>query len=126
MARQGLRPLSDFDGMTLLTAAAQAAAPLLVPARLDLAALSSRGDQLPPLLSRLARPARRARSQAGAAAGSGRPGRLTARIAGLPPAERGSALCALVQSQAALVLGMSGPGRRSSPPVPSATSDSTR
>jgi polyketide synthase 12 len=108
MARQGLRPLTDRDGMALLAAAAQAPAALQVPARLDLGALSGRGDQLPPLLSRLARPARRGRSEAGAAAGAGGPAAFTARLAGLPAAERGAALCSLVQSQAALVLGMNG------------------
>ena len=109
MARQGLRPLTDRDGMALLTAAAQATAPLQMPARLDLGALSSRGDHLPPLLSRLVRLARRSRSQAGAVTGAGGPAALTARLVGLPPAERDSVLRALVQAQAALVLGMNGP-----------------
>jgi polyketide synthase 12 len=108
MGRQGLRPLTDRDGMALLTAAAQAPAALQVPARLDLGALASRGD-LPPLLSRLGRPGRRTRSQAGGAAGAGGPAALTARLAGLPPAERDTVLQGLVQAQAALVLGMTGP-----------------
>jgi NADPH:quinone reductase-like Zn-dependent oxidoreductase/malonyl CoA-acyl carrier protein transacylase/NAD(P)-dependent dehydrogenase (short-subunit alcohol dehydrogenase family)/acyl carrier protein len=108
MARQGLRPLTDRDGMALLAAAAQAPAPLQLPARLDVGALSSRADQLPPLLSRLVRPTRRTRAQAGAAAGAGGPAALTARLAGLPLTDRSGVLHSLVQAQAAFVLGMNG------------------
>jgi polyketide synthase 12 len=109
MARQGLRPLTDADGMALLAAAAQAPVPLLVPARLDLTALSARGDRLPPLLTRLARPARRT-AMAGAGNGAGTPAALAARLAGLSPDERVHTLHTLVQGQAAVVLGMTGPG----------------
>jgi mycoketide-CoA synthase len=109
MARQGLRPLTDDDGMALLTGAAQAPAPLLVPARLDLGALSARGGRLLPLLSRLAHPARRT-ATAGASNGAGTPAALAARLARLSPDERGHTLHTLVQGQAAIVLGMSGPG----------------
>ena len=56
LARQGLRPLADDDGLALLDAATASGHPLLVAARLDLAAARGHDGQLPPLLSGLAAP----------------------------------------------------------------------
>ncbi|HEY0933386.1 MAG TPA: beta-ketoacyl reductase, partial [Trebonia sp.] len=124
LARQGLRPLADTDALTLLTAALRtpaaalrtpadalrtpadarrAPAALRIPVRLDLAALRRQAAQLPPLLSRLAGSAR-------PAAGPGGQTGFAAQLAGLPAAERDSVLRTLIQSRAALVLGLSGPG----------------
>jgi polyketide synthase 12 len=118
MARLGLRPLSDTDGLALLDAAVAAGEALLVPARLDLSGLDLSGlggpdAELPPLLSglvRQARPAVRAAGAAGAAvvAGDGRGG-LAARLAAMPAAEQQEALRQVVLAQAALVLGLAGP-----------------
>jgi short-subunit dehydrogenase/acyl carrier protein len=109
MARHGLRPLTDTDGLALLTAAAQAPVPLQVPVRLALAALRQHADRLPPLLSRLARPARRVQGTAGSGGGTAAVA-FADRLAALSPAERDNALRALVLAQVAAVLGMNGPG----------------
>ncbi|KUM82384.1 hypothetical protein AQI88_42240, partial [Streptomyces cellostaticus] len=111
MARQGLRPLSGPEGLELLDAAAGAADPLLVAARLDLAALRRSGE-VPPLLSALVQAGRSnapARRTVGDPA-TGGDNALVARLAALGPAEQQEILQDLVMEQAALVLGMSGPG----------------
>jgi mycoketide-CoA synthase len=107
MARQGLRPVADAEGLALLDAADTAGEALLVPAPLDLNGLRSRGDSLPALLSSLIRPARRAVGQVS----DGQDDRvdLAARLAALPAAERDEAVRQLVLTQAAQILGMAGP-----------------
>ncbi|WP_159050618.1 SDR family NAD(P)-dependent oxidoreductase, partial [Streptomyces cellostaticus] len=110
MARQGLRPLSGPEGLELLDAAAGAADPLLVAARLDLAALRRSGE-VPPLLSALVQAGRSnapARRTVGDSAAGG-DNALVARLAALGPAGQQEILQDLVMEQAALVLGMSGP-----------------
>jgi polyketide synthase 12 len=115
MARLGLRPLSDTDGLALLDAAVAAGEALLVPARLDLSELGRPGAEPPPLLSGLVRPSRAAARAAGAgatgAAGVSADGRggLAARLAAMPAAEQGEAIRQVVLAQAALVLGLAGP-----------------
>jgi acyl transferase domain-containing protein len=112
MARQGLRTLTDHDGLTLLTRViddpgTQAPVALRVPVRLGLAALRRHAEYLPPLLSRLVNSARR-----GHGAASGRPTNTAGfadRLGALSPAERDNTLRALVRSQVAAVLGMNGP-----------------
>ena len=107
LAGQGIRPLSDAEGLALLDAGAAAGRPALVPVRLDPAALRGRGggEHLPPLLSGLASHAapRRAGRQAAAARAAGS---LAARLAALPPAEQKTALRQVICTQAAAVLGM--------------------
>ncbi|MEU6965554.1 SDR family NAD(P)-dependent oxidoreductase [Streptomyces chrestomyceticus] len=112
MARQGLRPLSDARGLAALDAAADRARPLLVAAEVHLGALR-RSSEVPPLLSALvpaargkAQPARRTAGQPAAEDRNA----LAARLAGLSPAESREVLQDLVIGQAALVLGMAGPG----------------
>ncbi|MEU5589881.1 SDR family NAD(P)-dependent oxidoreductase [Streptomyces chrestomyceticus] len=112
MARQGLRPLSDVRGLAALDAAADRARPLLVAAEVHLGALR-RSSEVPPLLSALvpatrgnAQPARRTAGQPAAEDRNA----LAARLAGLSPAESREVLQDLVIGQAALVLGMAGPG----------------
>ncbi|MBP2056828.1 acyl carrier protein [Streptomyces griseochromogenes] len=91
-------------------AAVEAVDPLLVAARLDLAALRRSGE-IPPLLSALVQAGRAnapARRTVGAPAAGGDHA-LAGRLAALSPAEQQDVLQDLVMEQAALVLGMSGP-----------------
>lgn len=111
MARQGLRPLSGPEGLELLDAAVGAVDPLLVAARVDVAGLRRSGE-VPPLLSALVQRGRSnapARRTVGAPATGGN-NALATRLAALSPAEQQDVLQGLVMEQAALVLGMSGPG----------------
>ncbi|MBO2456928.1 type I polyketide synthase [Actinomadura violacea] len=106
IGRQGLRPLTDPEGLALLDAATSAPQPLQVPVRLDLAAMRGYGGGVPPLLSGLTRHgARRRAAQADAASGGG----FVAQLAALPASDRDQAVRTLVNTQAALVLGMEGP-----------------
>jgi KR domain-containing protein/phosphopantetheine binding protein len=97
LARQGLRPLSDADGLALLDAAMANGEAALVPARVAVA----EGAEPPPLLAALARrtPPRPAPADAGWAGSVG----------ALPPGDRLPALLQVVRTQAALVLGLGGP-----------------
>ncbi|MFI1769794.1 SDR family NAD(P)-dependent oxidoreductase [Streptomyces sp. NPDC020800] len=105
MGRQGLRPLSDADGLALLDAAAVRPEPLLVTARLDLAALRRLGPAVPALATGLVRPGRRTAGNPGPDAGR----KLASRLAALPPEQLAGAILNLVLTQAALVLGRPGP-----------------
>ncbi|MBV6699447.1 SDR family NAD(P)-dependent oxidoreductase, partial [Kitasatospora aureofaciens] len=110
MSRQGLKPLPASDGLAMLDAAARAADPLMVTAKLDLAALRRSGE-VPPFLSGLVRAGHvgsSARRTAGVPAADGR-NALGARLLALGPAERTETVLDLVAAQAALVLGMAGP-----------------
>ncbi|MFF7756318.1 SDR family NAD(P)-dependent oxidoreductase [Streptomyces sp. NPDC007971] len=110
MSRQGMLPLSDADGLALFDAATARTEPLLVAARLDLAAI--RGSrEIQPLLSVLAggvRPSGPARRTVGETTADGQ-NVLAERLAGVSPVERQEALREMIAAQAALVLGMSGP-----------------
>ncbi|MFI1770022.1 SDR family NAD(P)-dependent oxidoreductase, partial [Streptomyces sp. NPDC020800] len=109
MSRQGMLPLSDADGLALFDAAAARTEPLLVAARLDLAAI--RGSrEIQPLLSVLAggvRPGGPARRTVGETTADGQ-NVLAERLAGVSAVERQEALREMIAAQAALVLGMSG------------------
>ncbi|MBB4689250.1 acyl transferase domain-containing protein [Amycolatopsis jiangsuensis] len=96
MARQGLRPLSDADGLALLDAALAGGEPALVPARVEVADQ----DDPRPLLSTLVH--RKVRRAAAAPAEVG----LADRIGALSPEERHDTLLKIVRGQAALVLGL--------------------
>ncbi|MGR3939647.1 type I polyketide synthase, partial [Streptomyces sp. BRA346] len=75
---------------------------LLLPVRLDMAALRALGDEAPTMLRGLVRgPMRRARAGEGDGLGAG----LAQRLAGLSPNERTRALTELVRAQVATVLG---------------------
>ncbi|MCW7947416.1 polyketide synthase, partial [Streptomyces hygroscopicus] len=100
LARGGVLPLTDEDGLELFDAALASERPLVVAARLDLAALRNATAPVPPLLGSLV---------------GGRPRRMD-RTATVPPAqriadlaenEREAAVLDLVRSEAAAVLGHS-------------------
>jgi acyl transferase domain-containing protein/acyl carrier protein len=107
MARDGFAPLTGPDGLALFTAATAGPVigPLLVPVRLDLAALAAGGQSVPSLLQGLARPAAR-RTAANAAVPDGG---LAARLAALSPAERSQHLLDTIRAQVATVMGDVGP-----------------
>ncbi|KJK54899.1 type I polyketide synthase, partial [Saccharothrix sp. ST-888] len=111
MARGGVAKLTAEDGLRLFDTSLGSDEAVLVPIRLDLAVLraqASRTGELPPLLRGLIRlPARRA-AAAAAAAGPDRSA-LGLRLAELSSAEQEQELLELVRSQAAAVLGHSGP-----------------
>nr|WP_051837373.1 type I polyketide synthase [Streptomyces sp. NRRL WC-3742] len=102
MRRQGLPPLTEAQGLAALDAALTAERPVLVPLRVDPAALRHRTDDLPALLRGL-RPAG-ARRTARGGAGTG-PVELERRLLGLAGAEREAAVLRFVQEKAAGVLG---------------------
>ncbi|MFF9772051.1 SDR family NAD(P)-dependent oxidoreductase, partial [Streptomyces sp. NPDC014636] len=106
LRRGGIQPMTTGHGLALFEAAAALGAPVAVPARLDLAALSRAGGPLPPLLRGLVAgaPARPTAAVAAAAAG------LAARLALLGPAEREQEVLLIVRSAVAVVLGHAGPG----------------
>ncbi|MFJ1747936.1 type I polyketide synthase, partial [Streptomyces sp. NPDC088116] len=101
MSRAGMPPLSVEQGTALFDAAIGADEPVVLPARLDLAAFrSGSGDEVPPLLRGLVR----ARRTVGPAGANG----LVRRLAGLDEVEQREVLLDLVRSQVALVLGHQG------------------
>ena len=109
MARGGMRALSREQGLALLDAALGRDEPLLVPARLDVAARRAavaRGEQPPPLWRALA-------PRTGPDHGAGRPaaappdqaGTLRGQLAALPAANQVKVLTDIIRAQAAVVLG---------------------
>ncbi|QDY07369.1 SDR family NAD(P)-dependent oxidoreductase [Micromonospora sp. HM134] len=102
MSRGGVLPLATADGLALLDAAVANPYPTAVPARLDLAALRTLGEDMPLPFHGLVRPARR--TAARAAAGATATG-WAADLAALSTEERERAATALVLSQVAAVLG---------------------
>ncbi|WP_158692097.1 type I polyketide synthase, partial [Streptomyces aurantiacus] len=111
ISRGGVLPLSSAEGIALFDTARSSGAPLLLPVRLDTAALRAgarQGEAVPPLLRRLVRvPARRA--AAGAAASEAEA--FARRLAAASAAERADLLLALVRDQAAAVLGLASADR---------------
>jgi acyl carrier protein len=103
LERMGVSALSTDLGVELFDQARRLDAALVVPMRLDLAALraQARAGMLPPLLRGLVRvPARRAQAAGGS---------LAQRLAGLAPPDRERVTLELVQAQAAAVLGHASP-----------------
>ncbi|WP_435179445.1 SDR family NAD(P)-dependent oxidoreductase, partial [Actinacidiphila sp. bgisy145] len=107
LRRGGVQPMSTAQGLALFEAASASGAPLMVPARLDLAALSRPGVSPSPLLSGLTAGAPGRPVAAAAAAGGGG---LAARLAGLSPADREEEVLRVVRTAAAVVLGHASPG----------------
>ncbi|MEU1040843.1 type I polyketide synthase [Streptomyces sp. NPDC005907] len=110
MQRQGVQPLSTPEGLALFDAALAADAPVLVPVRLNLAALHTPDPARPtsPLLRTLAgTPA----SPGGPADGEPAGPALAQQLKSLPPEEAETALLDAVRTQTALVLGHSDTGR---------------
>ncbi|MFE3764273.1 type I polyketide synthase [Streptomyces sp. NPDC059104] len=118
LSRGSMNALSPADGLALFDAALRtptarpetgdpAGTGLLVPARIDLAALQAQaGDHVAPLLRGLLRAPVRRRANGGAAADA--PGSTAERLAQLPPAERDRVLLDTVCTHVAQVLGHSG------------------
>ncbi|WP_198549196.1 type I polyketide synthase, partial [Streptomyces sp. PRh5] len=107
LRRGGVQPLSTEQGLALFEAATALGAPLAVPARLDLAALSRAGGPVPTLLRGLAAGGVPVRPTAAVAGGAGG---LAARLAALSPADREQEVLQIVRAAAAVVLGHSRPG----------------
>ncbi|UQX03807.1 type I polyketide synthase [Streptomyces sp. RerS4] len=111
LGRGGVNALSAAEGVALFDAASAAGQSLLVPVKLDLAALRAQAGtgMLPPLLSGLVRtPARRAAGVAGTPGTDGA-AELRSRLSGLSPAALDEALLELVCTYVAGVLGFAGP-----------------
>ncbi|MFE3862233.1 SDR family NAD(P)-dependent oxidoreductase [Streptomyces goshikiensis] len=110
LGRGGVSAITAAEGVALFDAATSAEQALLVPVKLDLAALRAQAGSgmLPPLLSGLVRtPARRAAGTT--AAGTDGGAELRERLTGLSPAARDEALLELVCGYVAGVLGFAGP-----------------
>jgi mycoketide-CoA synthase len=103
IARSGVLPLSEVDGLALLDAALAAGRPNAVPAALDLSVLRTRAaaGELPPLLRGLVRTSTRRAAAAGVAG----VGELRERLAGMSEPDRRRSLDELVRGQVAAVLG---------------------
>ncbi|WP_433335407.1 SDR family NAD(P)-dependent oxidoreductase [Spirillospora sp. CA-294931] len=105
MSRLGLPALETADGLALLDLAQGTGEALLVPIRVDAAALRARTDEVPALLRDIARgPVRR--TAARSARGTG--GALAEQLAGLSAADRERTLLQLVRTHVAAVLGHEG------------------
>ncbi|MFJ1751291.1 SDR family NAD(P)-dependent oxidoreductase [Streptomyces sp. NPDC088116] len=100
LSRAGVRALSNAQGLELFDAAVCLDRPLVVAARLDLAAMRAAGTSGPLLRALTGGPARRA-----AATASAGDGELATRLAALPVGERQAVVLELVRAQAATVLG---------------------
>ncbi|MFF1339130.1 SDR family NAD(P)-dependent oxidoreductase [Streptomyces sp. NPDC058290] len=109
-SRSGVLAISAAEGMELFDAGLVSEQALLVPVKLDLRTVradAAAGRGVPNLLRGLVR-AGRQQASAGGAADEGR--QLSDRLAGLTAAEQESLLLELVRTQAAVVLGHTGPG----------------
>ncbi|WP_256177710.1 type I polyketide synthase [Kitasatospora aureofaciens] len=110
MTGSGLAALSEHEGLVLLDLALERAEAILVPARLDKAALRAQAAAtgVPALWQVLAdeiMPRRAAVTSAAGATGAGAADVLRRQLAGLPGAERDRVLLDLVRTHAAAVLG---------------------
>ncbi|USX53689.1 SDR family NAD(P)-dependent oxidoreductase [Lentzea sp. HUAS12] len=110
MARDGVGALTPDEGLALFDLATSMAAPVTVPVKLDLAGLRAHAQtsSVPPLLRALVPPQRARRSASADAAGQAE--ELKRRLTGLSQADARQALLDVVRTQAAAVLGHSGPG----------------
>ncbi|MFF9768509.1 SDR family NAD(P)-dependent oxidoreductase [Streptomyces sp. NPDC014636] len=106
LRRLGLPPLTPAQGLRAFDAGLGGEDAVLVPVRLDAAAVRARPDGVPALLRGLVRPARRR----GAEPGAGTPaGSWRDRLAPLADADRDRALLELVRTHVAGVLGHPSP-----------------
>ncbi|MFE1775922.1 SDR family NAD(P)-dependent oxidoreductase [Streptomyces sp. NPDC059008] len=108
MARSGVGQLPTEEGLALFDAALAAPHAVLVPMRLDPAAMLAAGEPglVPSVLRTVVRAGRR---RGGAGTAGGADGSFAARVAELPAEEREPALLSLVREQAATVLGLASP-----------------
>nr|WP_189061090.1 type I polyketide synthase [Longimycelium tulufanense] len=103
MARDGLAPLPSAQGMTLFDQAPAMALPTAVLARIDIAALRGRGDDLPALLRGLVRtPPRRRPASSDVVPNSSSLARC---LAEAPAGDRDRVLADVVRGEVAAVLG---------------------
>ncbi|CAM3345731.1 SDR family NAD(P)-dependent oxidoreductase [Kibdelosporangium persicum] len=105
LGRSGTVPLSSAEGLALFDAALAIGDPVLVPMRLDLAAIRSGSEAIPPLLRDLIK--RRPASLAGSRVTPG--STISAVPSSVPRAERERSLTELVRTHAAVTLGHSSP-----------------
>nr|WP_254396207.1 type I polyketide synthase [Streptomyces sp. AC512_CC834] len=106
MARLGLPALPVDEALELLDAALDRPGDAVqVPLRIDVAALASRGEELPALLKGMTGTAARRTARSGATADTGT---LAQRLAGLDDAQRDRLLLDLVRKHVVSVLGHSG------------------
>jgi acyl transferase domain-containing protein/acyl carrier protein len=103
IARSGMPPLTIEQGMALFDAALSGDEVVLLPARLDFAALRAQGE-IPELLRGLIR----GTSRRAAVSGSGAAAGLVRRLSVLGAEERAEEVLDLVRTQVALVLGHAG------------------
>jgi polyketide synthase 12 len=104
LQRMGIAAMPTAEALALFDTAATSDRPVLVPARLDLAALRGRtGDELPPLLRDLVQGDRPRRTKN--TAKSGGSAGFAERLAALPADEAGTAVQDWVREQVAVVLG---------------------
>ncbi|MGC4792018.1 type I polyketide synthase, partial [Micromonospora sp. DT178] len=103
LARAGVRPIPQADGLALFDAALSTGLPTAVPMALDGPALRAQAEAgtLPSVLRGLVRAPRRRAARSGPAETAA----LTERLAGLDREERAAALLRLVLDQVAAVLG---------------------
>ncbi|MEU8927538.1 SDR family NAD(P)-dependent oxidoreductase, partial [Kitasatospora sp. NPDC048545] len=104
LTRAGMPPLTPELGLALFDVATAGREPVVLPLRLDRAALRQRGE-IPPLLGGLVRMPVRRGSAAGADGGPGGGAEFVRRLSELPRAERREALLEAVRRQVAAVLG---------------------
>ena len=104
LGRLGVGTLRADDGLELLEAARRVPAAVVVPIRLELAALraQARADMLPPIFRGLVRVPARAEGDGGRS--------LTRRLASIPQKNWDAAVLDLVQAEVADVLGYPSPG----------------
>ncbi|MEV5506685.1 type I polyketide synthase [Streptomyces orinoci] len=109
IARTGVRPLTDEEGLALFDQARATGEPVVFPLGLDITALNSGApDGIPPLLRGLT--ARTPARRAGAAEAPEPAGEdLAARLAATPEAERDALLLGVVRGHIAAVLGYDDP-----------------
>ncbi|MBB5911784.1 FkbH-like protein [Nocardia transvalensis] len=98
LGRGGIIPLPSERALAQFDSALAADRPLLVPARIDTAAIATL-DEIPPLLRGMVRTRRRTAGASGAAA------RFAARFAGLTVPEQEDLVLAAIREHAAAVLG---------------------
>ncbi|WP_433335404.1 SDR family NAD(P)-dependent oxidoreductase [Spirillospora sp. CA-294931] len=100
--RWGMVELTTAEALDLFDDATASAEPALVPVHLDTAAIRTRADGVPPILSGLVK--RQARRIADAGSAADGPA-LAQRVAGLPDADRDRVVLELVRAHVASVLG---------------------
>ena len=106
LGRSGSLPLTEGEGLALLDAAAATGKSMLVPVRLDPAALEAAGEVAPLLSSVIRRASRRRAGTVGRDNTGGNA--LAEQLAAMPQTEQEAALLDLIHAQAALVLGLPG------------------